>query len=219
MIVHAQNISKSYSQAGRSIQVLKNLHFSLAKKESLAIVGQSGSGKSTLLSLLSGLEKPDQGSLFFDDIDLGTLSENQLTALRAQRISLIFQDYHLVPHLTAVENVQLSLDIKKMPEAEKQARHWLEKVGLQHRSQHFPAELSGGEQQRVAIARSLAIQPDLLLADEPSGSLDEQTGQHITQLMFDLLHQSSASLILVTHNQALAKLCGRTLHLKEGQLV
>ncbi|MFT6070645.1 MAG: putative ABC transport system ATP-binding protein [Bacteriovoracaceae bacterium] len=219
MILNVQNLKKSYSQGTRKLEIINDLNLGLEKGSTLAILGQSGSGKSTLLSLLSGLDQPDDGKIILDGMDLGSLGESELTDLRAKKIGIIFQNFHLLPHLSALENVALSLEILKMDQPFEVAKKWLSRVGLSSREDHFPDQLSGGEKQRVAIARALSISPDLILADEPSGSLDEETGDKVMDLIFGLVREENSTLILVTHNKELAKNCEKTVHLHGGKLV
>lgn len=216
-MLEIQGLEKSFLQGEKTIHVLKDLNLSLKKGETLAILGQSGSGKSTLLSLLAGIDRPDHGKMILESVDLTDLSEAELAKLRSQKIGIIFQQFHLLPHLSALENVSLPLEILKRSD-ENKAKQALIDVGLGHRMDHFPNQLSGGEKQRVAIARSMVIEPDLLLADEPSGSLDEGTGDQVMDLIFDLVKKKDKALILVTHNKFLAKKCERTLTLEGGSL-
>lgn len=219
MIFEVNKVAKGFDTPKGRLEVLKEITFSVAKAESVAIVGRSGSGKSTLLSLLCGLERADSGQLKFDNIDYSTLSEDGLTSLRATKIGMIFQQFHLLSHLKAWENVALALELKGDKEAKDKAFNILKEVGLSNRENHFPNQLSGGEQQRVAIARSIAINPKLILADEPSGSLDESTGDEIMNLMFDLVAKHETSLLVVTHSDRLAKKCSRILTMQNGSLV
>ncbi|OGH01655.1 MAG: ABC transporter ATP-binding protein [Candidatus Lambdaproteobacteria bacterium RIFOXYD1_FULL_56_27] len=213
-------IEKNYRGAknGPAVQVLSNLNLSLDQGKTLAILGQSGSGKSTLLSLIAGLDRPDRGQVILDGQDLGGLGEKALSSYRASKLGIVFQQFHLLPHLSALENVSLPLELMGKPQAVEAAREQLAQVGLTHRLQHFPSQLSGGECQRVAIARALAVRPKLLLADEPTGNLDEKTGQSLSDLFFSLVEQQQMTLLLVTHNQELAKRCERSLFLFEGAL-
>ena len=222
MILKVEKLKKSYSIGGKRalpINVLKDVNFEIQKGETVAILGDSGSGKSTLLSIIGGLDRADSGKVNFFDKDLCRLSEKELTQLRADSISIVFQEYHLLPHLTALENVEIVLELQEVKEVRKTALRLLNQVGLQDRASHFPVELSGGEQQRVAIARSLANNPDLLLADEPSGSLDQKTGNKVIDLFFQLVKERQMTLILVTHGRELAKRCDRIFNLEEGILV
>jgi putative ABC transport system ATP-binding protein len=182
------------------------------------IVGQSGSGKSTLLSILAGLERADTGDISVDKINLTPLTEQELTLFRAQNIAIVFQQYHLISHLTALENVMLALEILKMANAKERAEEVLKELGLGHRLNHFPSQLSGGECQRVAIARALVVKPKILLADEPSGNLDTHTGDKVMDVFFDVVRKQKITTILVTHSEALAQRCGRRLRLEEGIL-
>jgi putative ABC transport system ATP-binding protein len=218
VILQAENICKEFRQAGAAIEILRGVSFSLAKGETLAVVGQSGSGKSTLLSLLAGLDRPTAGSIVIDGQALGNLDEAQLAVFRAQRIGIVFQQFHLMAHLDALENVSLPLEIRRDLQAREKAALLLEKVGLTHRRSHLPAQLSGGECQRVAIARALAIEPALLLADEPSGNLDTRTGLEVMGLLFELVAARHTTLILVTHNEGLAARCRRRATLELGRM-
>lgn len=210
-MVEVTRVEKSFQQGDQTISVLKNLSFTLNTGETLAIVGPSGCGKSTLLSILAGLDRADAGVVRIADRNLGDLNEQQLTRFRAEHIGIVFQQFYLFPHLTALENVMLPLEILRHDNADEQARAALGLVGLEHRLQHFPHQLSGGENQRVAIARAFVIKPRLLLADEPSGSLDTRTGEQVLELLFDLVSREHTTLILVTHNDALAARCTRQL--------
>lgn len=218
-ILNVQAINKSFSQGPKTIHILKDLSLKVEKGQSIAVLGKSGSGKSTFLSLMSGLDRADSGEILFDGTDLCGLNEQQLTQLRARRIGIIFQQFHLLSHLTTLENVALPLEIAQDPEAFSKAQKALEQVGLGDRLSHLPGKLSGGEKQRVAIARAMVIAPELLLADEPSGSLDETTGAQVMELIFDLVKNKRMSMILVTHSEELAKRCDYIYRLDHGQLV
>lgn len=217
-ILRAHQVYKQFSQGETPVQVLKGVELEVTKGETLAIVGQSGSGKSTLLSLLAGLDTPSQGSIELAGKALESMSEEELTVYRAKHLGIIFQQFHLMGNLTALENVSLPLEIARDPEATSKAKAALEHVGLGHRASHFPHQLSGGEKQRVAIARAIVIEPSVLLADEPSGSLDTATGHQVMNLLFDLVNRRNMTLILVTHNEELVQLCQRKLALREGRL-
>jgi putative ABC transport system ATP-binding protein len=217
-LLKAHELSKSFYQGSTEISVLKSVDFNILPGESLAIIGKSGSGKSTLLSLLAGLDRPDRGDLLFEGKSYLSFSEEELTVFRGQRMGIIFQQFHLLSHLSALENVALAKEILGQPDAHARAQEALDKVGLGHRLHHLPLKLSGGEKQRVAIARAMAVNPSLLLADEPSGSLDEKTGQEVMDLLFSLVRESKMALILVTHNTELAKKCDRALMLDDGRL-
>lgn len=213
-----KEIRKSFRQGESEIQVLKNASAQIASGSVVAIVGQSGSGKSTLLSLLSGLEKADGGQIWIDGTDLCGLSEREMTLFRANHIAIVFQQYHLLAHLTARENVALAMEILKKGNAEAKAEFFLKELGLGHRLDHLPTQLSGGESQRVAIARALVVQPKLLLCDEPSGNLDQQTGEKVMELLFQEVRKYHITTILVTHSEALAQKCDRILYLRDGRL-
>lgn len=213
-----RNLGKSFQQGDSQIHVLKGLNAQIEEGQIVSIVGQSGSGKSTLLSILAGLEKPDTGEIHVGQVDMSPMSEQQITAFRAQNISIVFQQYHLVSHLTALENVMLPLEILKRENAEEKARALLTEMGLAHRLHHFANQMSGGECQRVAIARALVVEPKLLLADEPSGNLDTHTGEKVMDIFFAMAKKFKMTTILVTHSEALAQQCERTLRLEEGQL-
>lgn len=219
MILELQDIEKSFEQPNAGIiQVLSNINFSIGAGETNAITGHSGSGKTTLLSLIAGLDLPDTGRILLDGENLCTMTENQLARFRALKIGIIFQQFHLMPHLTARENISLPLEILKQDNITRRVDDMLEKVDLTNRQHHTPAKLSGGESQRVAIARALIIKPKLLLADEPTGNLDIRTGNKIAALLFDLVEKENKTLILVTHNLELASRCHKVLKLENGSL-
>jgi len=220
-ILNVSQLGKSYPQAGAPpLRVISNTDFKIFPGETVAITGQSGSGKSTLMALLAGLDTPDTGAIELKGQTLNRMNQDELARFRAKHIGVIFQQFHLMPHLTATENIMLPLEILKTPQKEihKRTRQVLEQVGLTQRKHHLPAQLSGGECQRVAIARALVVQPALLLADEPTGNLDTGTGEQVADLLFDLVTSSGMTLIVVTHNMALAKRCQRCLELKKGRL-
>jgi putative ABC transport system ATP-binding protein len=217
-LLRLSKVSKSFHQGTLKIEVLKKLELTLEAGESLSILGQSGSGKSTLLSLLAGLDHPDLGTIEVNGEDLAKLNQDKLSKFRSKNLGIVFQQYHLMSNLTALENVGLPLELQGMSQFEELARKALKQVGLSNRIAHFPSELSGGECQRVALARAMVTEPSLILADEPSGNLDQQTGREIMDLLFDLCRDRGQSLILVTHNQELAKQSDRTLVLTEGRL-
>jgi putative ABC transport system ATP-binding protein len=217
-LLNIENISKTFLQGDNDIQVLDDLSFQLEKGRAASIIGQSGSGKSTLLSLLAGLDRPDQGQIKFCGQSFSSMNEDQLTMLRNGKIGIIFQQFHLISHLTALENVCLPLEIQGGKLDLNKAKEFLDRVGLADRSDHLPSQLSGGEKQRVAIARSLIIKPELLLADEPSGSLDHDTGKDVMKLIFDLAVEEKSGLVLVTHNRELAVQCNEMWQLKNKQL-
>jgi putative ABC transport system ATP-binding protein len=217
-VLDVQNLSKTFVQAGAPLTILSGLSLTVAEGETVAVLGQSGSGKSTLLSLLAGLDRPSAGQVRLRGRDLGTLSEEALAALRARQIGIIFQQFHLMSSLTALENVSLPLELQGEADAVARARQALAQVGLLPRETHFPAQLSGGECQRVAIARALVIAPTILLADEPSGNLDTATGERVMATLFEQVRAARATLLLVTHNDALARQCARRMTLEDGRL-
>ena len=200
------------------MEVLEHLSMQANAGEKLAILGPSGCGKSTLLSLLAGLDKPDVGTVELEGKNLAKLSEDERSRLRSEKIGIVFQQYHLMRNLTAIENVGLPMEILGLADYAERARMALKEVGLSHRVAHFPSEMSGGECQRVAIARALVTRPSLVLADEPSGNLDQKTGDEVMDLLFNLCKEHRLTLVLVTHNRELAKRCDRALLLKDGAL-
>ncbi len=217
-IIDAQNVCKSLTLADQSLDILTSLNLKVLAGESLAIVGKSGSGKSTLLSLLAGLDSVSSGHIFLQGKDLTALDEDGRASVRKDHVGFIFQNFQLLPHLSALDNVMLPLELSFAGDARKKAIGWLEKVGLGERLDHQPNQLSGGEQQRVAIARAFACEPDILFADEPTGNLDEHTGQTIIDMLFNLNSEQKITLILVTHDDDLAKQCQRQVHLEDGVL-
>lgn len=217
-MLDVKNLSKSLTLADQTLHILVDVNLRVTQGESLAIVGKSGSGKSTLLSLLAGLDHASSGRISIADQDLSQMDEDGRAAVRKQHVGFVFQNFQLLPHLSALDNVMLPLELMGDSEAEEKAKGWLDKVGLLDRLDHQPNQLSGGEQQRVAIARAFACEPDLLFADEPTGNLDEHTGATIEQLLFSLNQELGTTLILVTHDVELAKKCGRQVHLEDGVL-
>ncbi len=217
-IIDAQSVCKSLTLADQSLDILTGLNLKVEAGESLAIVGKSGSGKSTLLSLLAGLDSVSSGHIFLQGKDLTALDEDGRASVRKDHVGFIFQNFQLLPHLSALDNVMLPLELSFAGDARKKAIGWLQKVGLGERLEHQPNQLSGGEQQRVAIARAFACEPDILFADEPTGNLDEHTGQTIIDLLFNLNGEQNITLILVTHDDDLAKQCQRQVHLEDGVL-
>ncbi|MGK0304374.1 MAG: lipoprotein-releasing system ATP-binding protein [Gammaproteobacteria bacterium] len=219
-LLKCTNLSKEYNDGENRVKVLKNINFSINKAEQVAIVGSSGSGKSTLLHLLGALDKPTSGQVTFEQQDIFTFSSNQQAQFRNQSLGFVYQFHHLLPEFSALENVAMPLLIAKkaIKQANESAMAMLDKVGLSHRYKHKPAELSGGERQRVAIARALVTQPKLILADEPTGNLDQKTGESIYQLLSDLREQMHTSFVVVTHDTQLAKRLDRSLNLIDGCL-
>lgn len=216
MRVDIKNISKHFNQGKNTIQVLSDVNLSIESGEIIALLGKSGSGKTTMLSLMAGLERPDNGSILMGETDLSKLSEEQLCDWRAKNLGIIFQQFHLIPHLTAWENVQLSLEINNHSD-KALSSNWLDMVGLENRKDHFPAMLSGGEQQRVAIARALVFNPNLLLADEPTGNLDVETGKKVIEILFSMVRKNKTTMILVTHDEELAQKADRIIRLSGGK--
>ena len=211
-------MGKFVDNGGEPLTILQDISFSVMPGETVAIVGASGSGKSTLLGLLAGLDVPTAGEIRLDGIALAALDEDKRAVQRGKVLGFVFQSFQLLPSLTALENVMLPLELAGLKTSTAVARDWLERVGLGHRLQHYPKHLSGGEQQRVALARAFAPSPRLVLADEPTGNLDAATGQQIIDLMFDLNSTQGTTLILVTHDEAIAARCGRVLHIQSGRL-
>ena len=219
VILRCQSLGRTYRSGGQNLTVLKDISFSLQQGEFLAILGPSGSGKTTLLGLLAGLDQPTAGSVHLDGQALGTLSEDERARLRVEKIGFVFQSFQLIPTLTAQENVQVPLELRAEPDAIPRARELLARVGLRGREHHYPAQLSGGEQQRVALARGFSSRPRLLFADEPTGNLDANTGATIIELMVNLNNELGTTLVLVTHDLDLAARAHRTIRLADGRIV
>jgi len=218
-MIEIGELSMSYPLESGSLDVLSRVSLRIAAGETAAIVGPSGSGKTTLLILLAGLELPTDGSIRIDGRDITRLDADRLADLRRDRLGIVFQSFHLVPSLTALGNVSLPLEIAGVERARDRARTLLERVGLGDRQHHYPAQLSGGEQQRVAIARALVHAPRVLLADEPTGNLDVNTGARIIDILFELNAESGSTMVLVTHDAEIARRCQRVFHLDAGRLV
>ena len=218
-VLAAHSISKKVSSPEGSLTILSDVSFSIAAGESVAVVGPSGAGKSTLLALLAGLDLPTEGYVVLNGVNLGELDEDGRARARAEGVGFVFQSFHLVPSLNALENVMLPLELAGRDDARDASRAIIEQVGLKERWSHYPAQLSGGEKQRVAIARAFATEPAVLFADEPTGNLDTRTGETIMELMFELNRKSSTTLVLVTHDNSLAGRCDRMLSLDAGKLV
>ncbi len=202
-----------------TLTILHAISFSLAPRQSAAIVGASGSGKSTLLSIMAGLDTPSSGTVVLAGHDLFVLDEDQRAAVRAQKVGFVFQSFQLLANLTALENVMLPLELQGRSDARQQATELLKRVGLGERLRHYPKVLSGGEQQRVALARAFVVRPALLLADEPTGSLDFATGENVMALMFELNREAGTTLVMVTHDRGIASRCERQLHIEAGRLL
>ncbi|WP_394787477.1 ABC transporter ATP-binding protein [Rhodoferax sp.] len=217
-VISVENVSKSVTDSTGTLTILRDIDFSLAPKETVAIVGASGSGKSTLLSIIAGLDTPTQGTVRLAGQDIFALSEDQRAAVRAQKLGFVFQSFQLMGNLTALENVMLPLELADRKDARKAATEMLARVGLGQRLGHYPKLLSGGEQQRVALARAFVVQPAVLLADEPTGSLDFATGEKVMELMFELNREQGTTLVLVTHDRAIAAQCERRITIEAGQI-
>ena len=218
-IIAVQHLTKQVVDSTGTLTILHDIDFTLAPKGSAAIVGASGSGKSTLLSILAGLDTPSQGTVLLDGQDLFALDEDQRAALRAAKVGFVFQSFQLMGNLNALENVMLPLELQGRPDARALATEMLRRVGLGERLGHYPKVLSGGEQQRVALARAFVVRPALLLADEPTGSLDFATGEKVMELMFELNREAGTTLVLVTHDRGIAARCDRQLHIEAGRLL
>ena len=217
-ILSAEQVSKSVNFAGAPLNILHNVSFNVAAGASLAIVGASGSGKSTLLGLLAGLDTPSSGAITLAGQTMSALNEDGRAALRARHVGFVFQQFQLLPALNALENVMLPMELAGRADARASAKTILERVGLATRMTHYPRQLSGGEQQRVALARAFVAAPSVLFADEPTGSLDSETGAQIVELMFAMNAESQTTLILVTHDESLARRCSRQIRLIGGRL-
>ncbi len=218
-VLKAENLSKQVSSPEGPLTIVHGVSFDIAAGESVAIVGASGAGKSTLLALLAGLDLPTTGRVLLAGTDLTQLDEDGRARLRAQRVGFVFQSFHLIPALTALENVMLPLELAGRPDARRSALDTLSRVGLRERTGHYPRQLSGGEQQRVALARAFVTQPAVLFADEPTGNLDTATGGRVGELLFELNAHSHTTLILVTHDRELASRCGRTIEMEAGRVI
>jgi putative ABC transport system ATP-binding protein len=217
-ILDLQNVSKTYQSGSRKLTVLDQVTFSIQAGETIAIVGPSGSGKTTLLGLCAGLDSSSTGSVVLNGESLEKLNEDQRAAVRSRDVGFIFQNFQLLPTLTALENVMVPLELKKRKDAKEKAMELLDKVGLKDRATHYPTQLSGGEQQRVSIARAFANAPKILFADEPTGNLDTETGAMIENLIFDLNKEQGTTLVLVTHDLELAAKTQRIVHIKGGKI-
>src|SRR4051794_39149782 len=213
-----ENLDLRLGRGAARVHILKGISLSIGRGEAVGLVGPSGSGKSTLLMTMAGLERPDSGRVVVDGTDLSGLDEDALARFRGRRIGIVFQSFHLVPTMTALENVALPLELARQDDAFERAEAELKAVGLGSRLHHYPPQLSGGEQQRVAIARAIVPNPAILVADEPTGNLDESTGQSIIDLLFALKRDRGATLVLVTHDLNLARLCDRMVRLRSGRL-
>ena len=218
-ILKVNHLSKIYSSGSKSLKVLDDISFSVTAGETFAIVGPSGSGKTTLLGLCAGLDSPSEGSIELCGTDLSLLNEDERALLRNREVGFIFQNFQLLPTLTALENVIVPLELRGVKEPSKIGMDLLDKVGLQDRFHHYPSQLSGGEQQRVALARSYSGKPSILFADEPTGNLDQETGDRVVQLLFDLNKEANTTLVIVSHDMELAQKTQRIMGLKGGKIV
>jgi putative ABC transport system ATP-binding protein len=217
-MLRCESLSRTYASGGHELPVLKNITLHVPPGSFMAILGPSGSGKSTLLALMAGLDRPTSGRVILDGVDLGTLGEDARAKLRAEKVGFVFQSFHLIPTLTARENIQVPLELRGADPGAR-AEELLERVGLRDRGHHYPSQLSGGEQQRVALARAFSHRPKVLFADEPTGNLDAATGAKVIELMSELNRESGTTLVLVTHDQGLAARAGRILRLHDGAVV
>ncbi|MFK7809628.1 MAG: ABC transporter ATP-binding protein [Saprospiraceae bacterium] len=218
-MLEVRNLTKTYQSGNKSLTVLDNISFTIPAGSSFSIVGPSGSGKTTLLGLCAGLDKASSGSVILNDTVIDKLNEDERAALRNQDVGFIFQNFQLIPTLTALENVMVPMELRGEKDASKKAMNLLDRVGLAERHDHYPTQLSGGEQQRVSLARAFANQPKILFADEPTGNLDEATGEKVEQLLFDLNKDSGTTLVLVTHDLDLAAKTDHIIKLKGGKMV
>ena len=217
-IIAVEHVFKSVTDSTGTLDILRDIDFSIAAKDTVAIVGASGSGKSTLLSIIAGLDTPSKGTVHLAGQDLFTITEDDRAAWRAQKVGFVFQSFQLLGNLTALENVMLPLELADRKDSRTAATEMLKRVGLSERMQHYPKVMSGGEQQRVALARAFVVQPAVLMADEPTGSLDHATGDKVMQLMFDLNAELGTTLVLVTHDRAIAQRCVRRITIEAGAI-
>jgi putative ABC transport system ATP-binding protein len=217
-VITLKDVSLTLSSRAGPVEILKRVNLEIGAGESVAVVGPSGSGKTSLLMIVAGLERATSGSVRVAGCDFLGLSEDKLALIRGSNIGIVFQSFHLVPTMTALENVALPLEFAGKPAAFATARGLLDEVGLAHRAEHFPAQLSGGEQQRVAIARALSPRPQIILADEPTGNLDGKTGEQVVELLFGLQRRRQATLVFVTHDVRLAQRCGRLVRMGDGEI-
>lgn len=215
-LLKLSNVNLNYTIDSKSINILKNISFEADNKETISVVGESGSGKTSLIMLIGGLEKVSSGNIYFRDSELSKMNEDEISKIRRKNIGIVFQSFYLIPNYTALENVSLSLEINKFDNPTVKAKEILDRFGLSNRFNNFPSQLSGGEQQRVAIARSVAMKPELILADEPTGNLDSENTDKISSLLFNYIEDENASLIMVTHDNNLANLTKRKIIIKDG---
>jgi len=218
-LLELKQIKLHYKNYNTSVEVIKGIDLKIHSGEKVAVVGKSGSGKTSLIMLIGGLEKPSSGEIIFDQQSISSFSEDQLADIRKQKIGIVFQSFYLIPNYTALENVSLILEINGDKNAKQQAEELLVQFGLKDRLNHFPTQLSGGEQQRVAIARSMAVKPKMILADEPTGNLDSENSDMISKLLFEYAEKNQSSLVLVTHDLKFAEKCDRMIKIEDGMIV
>ena len=218
-LLKLSRVNLSYNTDNNLINVLQDVSFEVDYKETISIVGESGSGKTSLIMLIGGLEKASSGKIQFKEFEISNLKEDQISEIRRKKIGIVFQSFYLIPNYTALENVSLTLEINKMQNPEQKAKEILDRFGLDQRLNNLPSQLSGGEQQRVAIARSIAMKPQLILADEPTGNLDSENSNLISKILFDYVNEEKASLIIVTHDNNLANQTKRKIKIKDGRIV
>ncbi len=218
-LIYTENLSLELGSKDNKVKVLSDINLTIHQKEKLSIIGPSGSGKTSLMMILSGLMMPTSGGVFFQQRPIHTLSEDELAQFRQDHIGIVFQNFHLIPSLNVLQNVAFPLSLSGVDTAEEEAKEWLEKVGLKDRLHQMPSQLSGGEQQRVALARALIMKPSLILADEPTGNLDQDNGTIITDLLFNMVDDHDAALVLITHDEALAHKTNRIIQLVDGNII
>ena len=218
-LLKLSRVNLSYNTDNNLINVLQDVSFEVDYKETISIVGESGSGKTSLIMLIGGLEKASSGKIQFKEFEISNLKEDQISEIRRKKIGIVFQSFYLIPNYTALENVSLTLEINKIQNPEQKAKEILDRFGLDQRLNNLPSQLSGGEQQRVAIARSIAMKPQLILADEPTGNLDSENSNLISKILFDYVNEEKASLIIVTHDNNLASQTKRKIKIKDGRIV
>jgi putative ABC transport system ATP-binding protein len=220
MMIAVRNLVKTIRNGAREVEIIRGISFDVPSRQFVAIMGPSGSGKSTLLGLIAGLDAPTSGNITIDGVDITSLREDELAQLRGKKLGFVFQSYHLIPTLTAFENVLLPMEFSGASNgAMRRAEHLLESVGLMGRRDHYPVQLSGGEQQRVALARAFMMKPAVLLADEPTGNLDSENGRHVLELLMKLNREEGTTLVLVTHDEMLASQAERRILLRDGRIV
>jgi len=217
-LLNLNKVNLTYQTGNNSINVLKDIDLKTMKKETISFVGESGSGKTSLIMLIAGLEKATSGQIYFQDQEITSLSEDEVSKIRRKNIGIVFQSFYLIPNYTAVENVALTLELNKFKDPNKQARELLDRFGLKDRFNNLPSQLSGGEQQRVAIARAIAMKPELILADEPTGNLDSVNSKIISDILFTYVKEEGSSLIMVTHDEKLADEAQRKIKIKDGKI-